>query len=170
MILPFVGTKTVVNGKSYGLSSASYDVRIAHDLHLEPGQGSCAWTIERFCIPDNVCAYPYDKSSFARVLVTAFNTLFDPGFRGVAQLELVNLGPEPVEFHAGDPVCQFVFHWLDHRTVLPYRGKYQNQPAGLVGQRHEAADGSWVQRAAPTGGLKDEDAQQRTGFQLNLRL
>lgn len=36
MISPFVGAKTVVNGKSYGLSSASYDVRIAHDLTLGP--------------------------------------------------------------------------------------------------------------------------------------
>lgn len=36
MISPFVGAKTIVNGKSYGLSSASYDVRIAHDLTLAP--------------------------------------------------------------------------------------------------------------------------------------
>lgn len=36
MITPFVGEKTVVNGKSYGLSAASYDVRIAHDLTLGP--------------------------------------------------------------------------------------------------------------------------------------
>lgn len=36
MISPFVGAKVVVNGKSYGLSAASYDVRIAHDLTLGP--------------------------------------------------------------------------------------------------------------------------------------
>lgn len=36
MISPFVDKKTVTNGKSYGLSAASYDVRIAHDLTLGP--------------------------------------------------------------------------------------------------------------------------------------
>ena len=34
MIHPFAPEKTVVNGKSYGLSHASYDCRIAHDLVL----------------------------------------------------------------------------------------------------------------------------------------
>lgn len=36
MISPFVGEKTVINGASYGLSAASYDVRIGHDLMLGP--------------------------------------------------------------------------------------------------------------------------------------
>lgn len=36
MVHPFIGTKVVVSGTSYGLSSASYDVRIAHDLTLGP--------------------------------------------------------------------------------------------------------------------------------------
>lgn len=34
MISPFSNEKVVVSGKSYGLSSASYDLRIAHDLEL----------------------------------------------------------------------------------------------------------------------------------------
>lgn len=36
MISPFTAEKIVVNGKSYGLSAATYDVRIAHDLTLYP--------------------------------------------------------------------------------------------------------------------------------------
>lgn len=36
MINPFTAEKIVVNGKSYGLSAATYDVRIAHDLTLHP--------------------------------------------------------------------------------------------------------------------------------------
>jgi dCTP deaminase len=39
MITPFVPTKQVRNGKSYGLSTASYDLRIAHDLTLGPHPG-----------------------------------------------------------------------------------------------------------------------------------
>jgi dCTP deaminase len=156
MIVPFTPTKIVVNGKSKGLSAASYDVSIAHDLTLgvnpawiierhvkkyglgkerllmeqlddnEPS-AALAHTVEDFHMPDNVAGYVCDKSSFARVFVTAFNTLFDPGFVGNATLELVNLGSYPVHYKAGDPVCQFVFHWLDRTTDRPYRGKYQNQ-------------------------------------------
>ncbi len=36
LITPFADEKVVMRGKSYGLSAASYDVRIAHDLVLGP--------------------------------------------------------------------------------------------------------------------------------------
>lgn len=170
MIAPFIAEKTVVNGKSYGLSSASYDVRIAHDLtlgvapgtllsqmmthnrhyaptsvldlwaeklHNYPKQSALAHTIEDFDIPTNVVGYVCDKSTYARVFVTAFNTLFDPGFRGNATLELVNMGDEIVHIKAGDPICQFTFHWLDRETSRPYNGKYQNQSKAAHGPRYE---------------------------------
>jgi len=170
MITPFVGEKTVVNGKSYGLSAASYDVRIAHDLTLGPNPAhllssmlqrdrqytaeavlelwrnrlhnlppshALAHTIEDFHLPDNVAGYVCDKSTYARVFVSAFNTLFDPGFKGNATLELVNLGSETVYIKEGDPICQFVFHWLDEPTEAPYRGKYYGQTKAAHGARYE---------------------------------
>ena len=88
-------------------------------------------------MPHNVAGYVCDKSSFARVFVSAFNTLFDPGFEGNATLELVNLGPETVEIKAGDPICQLVFHWLDQETDRPYRGKYMHQPKRPIGALYE---------------------------------
>jgi hypothetical protein len=144
MIEGFSSEKKVIRGKSAGLSAASYDVRIAHDLYLQPmGTPGCcglAYTIERFCMPDNVAGYPYDKSTYARVFVSALNTYFDPGFSGKtidnddpadpyasAVLELVNFGEYPVDIKAGDPVCQFIFHWLDGKSRNPYRGKYAGQ-------------------------------------------
>ena len=39
MLSPFVNEKTVVNGTSFGLSAASYDVRIGHDLRFQFGVG-----------------------------------------------------------------------------------------------------------------------------------
>lgn len=173
MITPFSAEKQVVNGKSWGLSAASYDVRIAHDLVLGPHPGfliqqhlhrtirwsssqalaelddvltaspppnALAHTIEDFWMPDDVTGYVCDKSSFARVFVSAFNTLFDPGFHGNATLELINLGPDTVTIKAGDPICQFAFHWLDQRTDRPYRGKYQGQPKKAVAAIYEQAD------------------------------
>lgn len=175
MIVPFVPEKVVTRGKSFGLSSASYDVRIAHDLTLGVNPGvivekhfrryglnsakehvlqraladnepyhALAHTVENFFIPDNVVGYVCDKSSYARVFVTAFNTLFDPGFQGNATLELVNLGYEPVEIKAGDPICQFTFHWLDKKTDRPYRGKYQHQKKVATPARFDNGDGSWT--------------------------
>lgn len=170
MIVPFVDKKTVVNGKSYGLSAASYDVRIAHDVVLGPSPAyvlrnmlqyskclpvtgtiemwrdnmkgypsnhALAHTIEDFFMPDDVVGYVCDKSTYARVFVSAFNTLFDPGFKGNATLELVNLSDKIVSISAGEPICQFTFHWLDRKTDRPYNGKYQHQTKAAHPARFE---------------------------------
>ena len=92
-----------------------------------------ASTMERFAIPHNVCGSVLDKSSFARVFVSAFNTHLDPGWDGFLTVELVNLGDTVVEYKQGDPVCQIKFEWLDEPTDLPYVGrKYSDQPARPV--------------------------------------
>lgn len=127
MLDPFFDFKTVINGKSYGLSACSYDVRIDHDLILHPGETALANTMEDFWMPDNVVGYVVDKSTYARIFMTAFNTLIDPGFKGNLTLELVNLGPEAIGIEKGDPICQIAFHWLDMPTDRPYAGKYQHQ-------------------------------------------
>lgn len=188
--------RTVINGKSAGLSCASYDLRIRHDLVLGPHPSfmfnklflagtepqwlsdmnehgeefkrpatlveqfemvlhqykealgnyppnhALATSIERFALPANVAGKLADKSSYARVFISAFNTEFDPGFRGHATLELVNHGSEVVEIRAGDPICQMVFNWLDADTDRPYGSagssqKYQDQPAHPVEAIHE---------------------------------
>lgn len=170
MISPFIGTTRKINGKSGGLSAASYDAHIAHDLVLGPHPGEImrqvfyergqsgtvedmldSWnclvkrvgnyppcralanTIEDFSIPHTVAGYVCDKSTYARLHVTLFNTLFDPGFIGNATLEIVNLSDQVVEIKAADPICQFAFHWLDQATDRPYKGKYANQPKRPVG-------------------------------------
>lgn len=158
MISPFTDTRVVLNGKSYGNSAASYDVRIDHPLVLGVNPGfiiadyakagkfgdpemieelgvnmpmtALANTMEDFWMPDDVVAYVVDKSSYARVFVSAFNTLMDPGFKGNLTLELVNFGTEPVVYQKGDPVCQIAFHLLDKSTDRPYAGKYQHQSRG----------------------------------------
>lgn len=150
MITPFLETKLVINGKSAGLSVASYDLRIAHDLTLGPHPGyfvrtglgvplsliidtpppfALAHTIENVAIPLNVSGYVCDKSTYARMGVSCFNTLFDPGFIGNCTLELVNLSSETIIIRAGDPICQMVFHKLDQAADRGYEGKYQYQPS-----------------------------------------
>lgn len=163
LIAPF-SERGIVNGKSYGLSACTYDCRIDQDLVLEPmpfaiiaaylcrepGWGNAAMkikairyralasTMERFAIPHNVCGSVLDKSSWARIFISAFNTHLDPGWDGHLTVELVNLGEDVVTYQAGDPVCQIKFEWLDFSTESPYVGrKYSDQPARPVEARDE---------------------------------
>lgn len=142
LITPYV-ERQVINGKSVGLSACTYDCRIAQSLELLPGKAALASTIEQFNIPIDVCGSVLDKSSYARVFVSAFNTHLDPGWHAAKgtnhlTLELVNLGPEVAIYEKGDAVCQVKFEWLDEPTDLPYQGKYQSQPDRPVEVRHES--------------------------------
>src|SRR5262249_20178979 len=98
MIWPFV-ERDVVRGKSFGLSAASYDIRVAENVTLAPGEFVLASTMERFCIPHDVLMVVHDKSTWARRGLSVFNTVFDPGWGeppqfAYATLELTNHGRE----------------------------------------------------------------------------
>jgi len=133
MIWPFV-ERDVVRGMSFGLSAASYDVRIAESVTIGPGEFVLASTMERFCIPNDVLIVAHDKSSWARRGLAVQNTIFDPGWRGYATLELTNHGRSSLSILAGDPIAQVVCHLLTEPTRQPYgingTGKYQDQEAG----------------------------------------
>jgi dCTP deaminase len=140
MIWPFV-ERNVVRGMSFGLSGASYDVRIAESMTIDPGEFVLASTIERFCIPNDVLIVAHDKSSWARRGLAVQNTVFDPGWRGYATLELTNHGRSSLAISAGDPIAQVVCHLLTEPTKQPYSGKYQDQEAG---PQHARDDGPRV--------------------------
>ena len=136
LISPF-SERGVIRGRSFGLSACTYDCRIDRPLIVPVRQSRLAVTVERFCIPDSICGSVLDKSSWARLFVSAFNTHLDPGWSGFLTVELANLSEEPIEFLEGDPLCQIKFEWLDEPTELPYSGKYQDQPAEPVPVRRE---------------------------------
>jgi len=131
--------RTKVNGTSYGLGPASYDVRISESLHLRPGQSALACTIEHFDMPRDVLGTVKDKSTWARRFLAVQNTLIDPGWRGYLTLELSNHGREPLFIQKGDPIAQIVLQLLDEPAEQPYEGKYQDQPAHAVGAIYEKA-------------------------------
>jgi dCTP deaminase len=136
MIYPF-HDRSVVAGKSFGLGPCTYDVRIAENVRLKPRGTALASTIERFNMPENVCAHVMDKSSWAREFVSCYNTHIDPGWCGFLTLELRNDTDEEVLIVSGCPIVQIKFEWLDQPTDRPYRGKYQNQEAGPQPARKE---------------------------------
>lgn len=136
LITPFT-ERGIFAGKSYGLSACSYDCRIAEGKVLSPGQAGLVSTMERFCLPHNICGSVLDKSSWARVFVSAFNTHLDPGWEGFLTVELVNHSTEFVLIDPGSPLIQVKFEWLDESTELPYIGKYSSQPNYPVEAREE---------------------------------
>lgn len=137
IITPFSPVKQIINGKSYGLSSCGYDVRIAEDLIVR-GHSRISHTpvmvlgstIEHFNMPVNIVGMVHDKSSWARKGLAVQNTVIEPGWRGYLTVELTNHARDDISLQAGDPIAQIIFHWLDDNTVMPYNGKYQDQPAG----------------------------------------
>jgi dCTP deaminase len=129
MVTPFSERKQA-HGLSFGLGPAGYDFRIAESVTLRPGDFLKVSTVERFEIPDNIQGEMKDKSTWARRGLSIFNTVFDPGFRGFATVELKNNGLYTLEIEAGTGIGQMVFHLLDEATEHPYNGKFQDQPRG----------------------------------------
>lgn len=121
------------NGMSYGLSMAGYDVRVAEDLLLFPGDFSLASTVEHFNMPNDVLGIVHDKSTWARQGLSVFNTVIEPGWNGYLTLELKNQSDNVLKIDAGSPIAQIVLHQLTQEAEKPYQGKYQNQRKGPVG-------------------------------------
>lgn len=122
---------------SYGLGPASYDFRIAQDIIVEAGGFVLCSTIEEVNIPANIAARVCDKSTWARRGLVVQNTHFDPGFCGVPTIELTNHSRQHIQIPHGSPICQFIFERLDFPTEMPYKGKYQNQPAMPIEAKDE---------------------------------
>lgn len=126
---PFV-ERSRVNGMSYGLGPASYDIRVREDLVFQPGDFKLASSIEYFRMPANIVGAVMDKSTYARLGLHSFTTHIDPGWCGYLTLELVNLSKRQIIVLEGSPIVQIKFEWLDEDTDLPYAGKYQDQKQG----------------------------------------
>lgn len=134
---------------SYGCGAASYDVRLAEDIHLYEGLVTLASTVEHFTMPHNVCGVVHDKSSLARTGVLVQNTFIDPGWRGYLTLEisfhqlntrLQEDRQNKLHLGAGTPIAQIVFHYLDEPTEQPYSGQYQDQKTGAQPSKIKTVD------------------------------
>lgn len=147
MIDPFV-KRAVCRGRSYGLSSNGYDLRVGKFLDeegvpheygvvLEPGECLLASSLERFKIPKDLCGIIHDKSTWARQFVTVQNTVAEACWEGWLTLEIINHSKGCVRLDVGDPIAQMIFHKLDQPTNQPYSGKYQNQENQPVPARFE---------------------------------
>jgi len=140
LISPFMDEKCTAHGVSYGLSAASYDLRLESLLGpagpaswIEPHDFLLGCTLEYVRMPNNIVGLIKDKSTWARRGLSVFNTLIDPGFEGQITLELKNQGHDPIMLPRGVGIAQIMFFECDPVDV-PYSGKYQGQE-GVVEAR-----------------------------------
>lgn len=135
-IAPFT-ERAKSHGRSYGLSSCGYDVRLAQDIWLWPLFGRLGSIMEWIGLPYDLSAEVKDKSTNARLFVFVQNTIIEPGWRGYLTVELTRFLPWPIKLKKGTPIAQVVFHQLDYWTEQPYTGKYQEQASGPQKARFE---------------------------------
>lgn len=134
IITPFVErSKHEETNTSYGLSAASYDVRLDQSIILPSGGFRLASTLERFHMPNFLIGIVHDKSTWIRRGLALQNSVIDPGFSGWITLELTNHGSNDFFLKEGTPIAQIVFHRLDETTEQPYPldAKYQGQQRGI---------------------------------------
>lgn len=134
---------------SYGLSCCGYDIRIAENCTIYPGEFRLASAYEYFRMPPDVMGIVHDKSTLARLGLTVQNTVIEPGWEGFLTLELKNEleRPEPTAWDRlrvwkplprgkplvikqETPIAQVIFHKLIKPAMYPYEGKYQYQAPG----------------------------------------
>ena len=115
------------SGMTFGAGPAGYDVRVKQAIDLPPGEFMLASTVEYFDVPADVLATVHDKSTLARLGLSLFNTVVEPGWKGFLTLELVNHSPKNYfRITPGSPIAQVIFH-LVQGEVEPYSGRYQDQ-------------------------------------------
>jgi len=139
LISPFRHFKSTAHGSSYGLSAASYDLRlekvdwISMENAINIDEFLLGCTLETIKMPNHIVGLIKDKSTWARKGLSVFNTLIDPGFEGQITLELKNQGADVIRLPKGVGIAQIMFFECDP-VDNPYSGKYQGQ-WGVVGAR-----------------------------------
>lgn len=124
------------HGVSFGLGEAGYDIRIKQEVILHPdARFTLASAIEEFQMPTDLVGIVHDKSTWARLGLSVFNTVIEPGWRGFLTLELVYHGNGVLMVPAGAGIAQVLFHKITQPAA--YDGKYQNQEDRPVEARHE---------------------------------
>ena len=111
------------------------EVTDGDEVTLYIGRFCKASTLEEWNVPEDVSAAIYDKSTWARVGLSIFNTIAEPGWKGYLTAELAFTGMEPVTIEAGSGFGQVIFT----QVIEPkqYEGKYQGQANEVVHAKFE---------------------------------
>jgi dCTP deaminase len=120
--VPFIDPK---NPKTTEKMMSEVVVSDVEPFILQPGDFVLATTMESFHLPSHILARLEGRSSLGRLGIVVHSTasVFDPGWDGVAVLELGNLGRMPVALYPGMRICALTFEELKSPSRVPYNKK-----------------------------------------------
>jgi dCTP deaminase len=99
----------------------------AQKLVLKPGEMVLGITKEKLILPGNMCGWLQGRTRFARIgLAVHVTTSFvQPGSENQQVLEIINVGPNPIEIHAQDKICQIVFERTEGKAKEKSKYSYK---------------------------------------------
>lgn len=102
---------------------------------MQPGEFVLAATKEKLELSNDLMARLEGRSSLGRLGLIVHSTagVFDPGWIGIATLELGNLGRMPLKLYPGMRICSFTFEQLSSPARVSYRQKKNNKYSDQMG-------------------------------------
>ncbi|MCD6576266.1 MAG: dCTP deaminase [Nanoarchaeota archaeon] len=99
----------------------------ANKILLNPGEIVLGITKEKLKLPEDMCGWLQGRSRFARLglVVHVTASFVQPGSENKQVLEIINLGKNPIEIHAGDKICQLIIERTEGKAK--FKGKFVNQ-------------------------------------------
>lgn len=125
----------VIDPRNLGQTMETVFVDDGEYFILHPGQFALAGSMERFTISDHLVAQVNGKSSLGRLGLQIHATagFFDPGWDGIATLELSNVAPVPIRLYPGMLIAQMVFMQGSEKAERPYG-------SGELNSKYQGAD------------------------------
>jgi len=102
-------------------------------LVLPPGSALLGHSYEYICMPKNVKARCYGKSTLARVFILVNVTPLEPGWEGHLTIEISNVCNHPVRLYLMEGIAQLEFERIEE-PASAYTGVYQRQ-TGVTASR-----------------------------------
>ncbi len=84
------------------------DVFALEDMVIQPGEQTLVYHGFALEFEEGYGAFVMDKSSVAKAGLKTLGGVFDAGFRGEYNSQVINVGKEPYVIEAGDKVAQLV--------------------------------------------------------------
>lgn len=118
------------------------DIQAVEQLALMPFNLYLLDTTEFLCIPPEACGFLTLKSSMGRHGLEHLHAgFFDPGFRGTATMEVINLAPWIIRLNAGQRVVQMTMMGMKDVPSKLYHGRYQGDRAPMPAKKEVSPDG-----------------------------
>jgi deoxycytidine triphosphate deaminase len=115
------GIDLTIGGKARNVTTGELtNISGGEVLTLRHGDFARVWTQEIIHMPKSWFAMIYAKTSLAGKGLTHLGTKIDPGFEGPLLLTFRYLGNEPLNFRAGDQICNVAFFDMEEIPSNPY--------------------------------------------------